>query len=289
MNINFPFVIGIGITEILTGNHLKFSSSNLHNYIDYRPTGMMVNTNDYAAVVVFFLIVFLMTPIQDTHLKRVLDLGAIVITAYIIFNTNSRSALITFILAILLYFISGLLSVQKNFFVLLLILLIIIIFCTLLINYVQLFNVLDRFLNKTNSTDERKSIYNYVVHLCESTNYLGLGVGATPHYVFYYVKNPIVISRTVNKVMGVHNFLLAILSDTGILGLLPMLLFLETILLNSLSYIKKNFSVFFSSFSLLACFLGASIGSSSIFEMRIIWICLGYCIAILSSNSEKEF
>jgi teichuronic acid biosynthesis protein TuaE len=288
ININYPFVLGIGIIEILSGNHLRFSASNLHSYIDYRPTGMMVNTNDYAAVLVFFLIVFLMTDFKIIPLKTILDLTAFSITLYIIFHTNSRSALITFIVITFLYFITGLLGKQKGFFVLLLLLVIINILFFLTINYAQVSNMLERFLNKTNSTDERKRIYLYVLGLCRQTNYLGLGVGTTPHYVFYYVKNPLIASQTANKVMGVHNFLLAILSDTGILGLFPMLLFFETILLNSLSFIKKNFFAFFVSFSLLACFFGASIGSSSIFEMRIIWICLGCCIAVLSSNSEKE-
>ncbi|EGP5632705.1 MAG: O-antigen ligase family protein [Enterococcus faecium] len=288
ININYPFVLGVGLIEVLTGNHLKFSSSNLHNYVDYRPTGMMVNTNDYAAVLVFFLIVFLITSFKHIKIKLAFDLGAIFISSYIIFNTNSRSALLSFIITITLYIINGLLSKQKNFFVLLLLLILVFSIFIIIINFNQSSTLLDRFLNKTNSTDERKEIYTYVLRLCRQSNYLGLGVGTTPHYVFYYVKNPLIASRTINKVMGAHNFLLAVLSDTGIFGLLSILIFLETILLSVLSYIKKNFPDFFSSFALLFCFLSASIGSSSIFEMRIIWICLGCCLAVISNNAKKE-
>ncbi|GKQ43356.1 hypothetical protein RD055328_12790 [Companilactobacillus sp. RD055328] len=279
------------IGEYFMNVHLKFSTAYLSGY-DTRPTGMFVNTNDFAAFISMYLVVLLLA-FDDKTIKGKIGLIitipiVLVVNLLLIIQTNSRTGFVAFIVILLLLVIKYI-KLQNG--------IIVITIMTLAWIFQQdAYSVLDikelivrvesTFHGKMDSTAERLKIYRYALDSIIK-HPLGVGVGSSQKDVFYLLNGYMNLPPAASQSMGMHNFLLAILFDTGFVGLFGFLVVLIYMGFHSIRlYFKRTEYIFCYPLLTLVGFISVSVGSSSIFEMRTVWIAFGLAAAIILNRKQ---
>ncbi|EPI12591.1 O-antigen ligase family protein [Enterococcus faecalis] len=288
--VNFFILIPILLRECITGVHLSVSQGNNDRYGRnlYTPTGMMYGTNDMAVVLVLFLIVAICYLSSKKMYKT--SFLIYVISAYILYFTDSRSAMVGFLIVTIItiygYF-------KKNIFVTsLLFVFLTLAFLIVLgskkegaIKYIQ--QIFHNVLSKQGSTETRFQMYKYAWNLFISSNGVGVGVGNAyrPMGMLLRYNQQLLYNMNIfgETSVGVHNFFLQVLSETGIAGFLSMAGFYVYTLINSIQvFIKKQDLLNLVPLTICIMFFCASVGSSSIFNMRIIWLFFGIGLSVLN-------
>lgn len=279
----------IGMYEALTGWHLKYSSGNLLGYLDYRPTGMLVNTNDFAGYLVIYMSICSMYLLQKKTLISYIIMAFMVATVgFLIIETHSRTAFLSYslicflmmvkcikpIFSFLVIYAGGLLVSMKYLY---------------FSHLSEATQLVQTFSDKEASTNERAYIYEFVLSLIKSRWFMGVGAGNTPLYVFNALYGSTNVDLSTSNTMATHNFWLSVLSDIGFLGSVPIFSFFLLFLVYSLylMFTNKAFNACVP-LSIMIGFIGSSVGSSSIFEMRVIWIALGIGMSILFIEKKED-
>ncbi|MBC6310862.1 O-antigen ligase family protein [Listeria sp. FSL L7-1582] len=276
----YVMTIAIGLWEILTGDHLKYSAGNILSYGDMRPTGLLVNTNDYSSYIAFYIPVLLLFLFQKkTILKSLIGIASLGALTFIILETESRSGLVAFavVVALTLYKIFH----HKIIFFFGLIMSTLIGLSLLLIQHGA--KLTTYFTGKTDSTNQRAFMYETIFQLCKEHNFLGVGIGVTPKYVFTALYGTSNIPDTMQRTMSAHNLWLSNLSDVGIIGFFPFILLFIWFVTHAMRlYIQNQQLLAAIPICILVAFVAISIGSSSIFEMRIVWLGLGLALTTIN-------
>lgn len=297
---NYVVSLGIGLYEVISGKHLRFSAGTLLNYADSRPTGWLVNTNDYASyLVIYFGLVslYLLSSKKKWHFAIWLVLLAVV--TYLVIESHSRTGFLGLVAIVALV----LFKVLRIQYFLLAIFGGAVAFCSKAI-YSSIASsgltsqLVDSFTGKGDSTEERMFMYKFVIQLCKDHHFLGVGAGNTPRFLFEALYGTANVDITGSQTMAAHNFWLSIISDIGLIGFIPILIFF-------LYYLYQAATIYITNSNLkgaipaavLLGFIGVSVGSSSIFEMRVIWIALGLGLAVIcllqrekiSKQTESNF
>ncbi|MBC6308696.1 O-antigen ligase family protein [Listeria sp. FSL L7-1582] len=285
---------------MISGKHLRFSAGTLLNYADSRPTGWLVNTNDYASyLVIYFGLVslYLLSSKKKWHFAIWLVLLAVV--TYLVIESHSRTGFLGLVAIVALV----LFKVLRIQYFLLAIFGGAVAFCSKAI-YSSIASsgltsqLVDSFTGKGDSTEERMFMYKFVIQLCKDHHFLGVGAGNTPRFLFEALYGTANVDITGSQTMAAHNFWLSIISDIGLIGFIPILIFF-------LYYLYQAATIYITNSNLkgaipaavLLGFIGVSVGSSSIFEMRVIWIALGLGLAVIcllqreknSKQTESNF
>lgn len=291
----YVFCVILGLIEVITGWHMPLSG-NVLEYTEamnkYRPAGLQYNYNDYAAFLVMFLplIIWLINN-WKTKMKFLVGLLLIGVVTFLVISTYSRVSLIMLAIEILVIFF-----IWFRYFGVLLT-----IFCSMVVALFVQFQanlnndnpineVIRAFTDKSHSTSERLLLYRKTLQIIKDSHFLGVGVGNTP----VELNNSIVGYATMNDAYRApHNFILESIGNTGFIALSLIFLLLIT-LYYSLKFLLNNKSdkLFgFIPILMLVEFLIASVGISTIIEIRFLWLALGIVIAILSYKDfwkEKE-
>ncbi|EUJ30961.1 O-Antigen polymerase family protein [Listeria floridensis FSL S10-1187] len=281
----YLLTIGIGFYENITGNHLAQSAGSQNGFLDTRPTGFMVNTNDYSSYLTFYFSLLSVFMLRNKKLfGAALWVAGTVALFYLIVETNSRSGLVAFVIIVVLVLYKVL---SKNYFAVLAV------GATLIGSIVYVVskkmsagstsNAISYFSDKQNSTDERMFMYNFVWNLIKDNHFLGVGSGVTPKYMFVALFGTTNIDLSSKQTFGAHNFWLSNLSDVGILGIMPFAaLFIFMSYYSIKIFITERNMLSLVPLCILISFAASSIGSSSIFEMRVVWIGMGFALMIIN-------
>lgn len=290
--IAFIIMIGIGIWEILTGNHLPGSKySDLQNYyFRYLPVAVFYNTNDFATFISISLPIILIGISQIIKsLKWYVGAAVFIIAIYVLANTQSGANIVAVILEMSFWFLilqKGISRIKIIVFALLASLLIFSFYS----------DIAQTALNKvtvqlnTIPTDlaegaNRKSLYLNGLHFAIESYGFGVGAGN----VEYYMENsPIYFTHAIDM----HNWFLEILVNYGILVFIGYL-FLYFGLLRSLYqiYRKTKFPQYkLAAQGLLVSMVGfsvASLSSSSIISFIPQWLLFGCALALINIARQK--
>lgn len=278
--------IAIGLWESLTGDHLKYSAGNILSYGDTRPTGLLVNTNDYSSYLAFYIPVLLLCLFhKKTIFKSLIGIAALGILTFIILETESRSGLIAFSVVVLLMLYK--IFHHKIMFFFGLIMSTLIGLCFLLVQHGA--QLTAYFTGKTDSTNQRAFMYETIFQLCKEHYFLGVGIGVTPKFVFTALYGTSNIPDAMQRTMSAHNLWLSNLSDVGILGFFPFILFTIWFIVHAMRVYAQNQQLLAAiPICILVAFAAISIGSSSIFEMRIVWLGLGLAATLINLIEQKR-
>lgn len=277
----------IGLWESITGNHLKYSSGNFLSYGDTRATGFLFNTNDYSSYLAFYLpLLLLFLTSKKSIVKMIIatiSLGALL---FIILETESRSGLVAFVIVVILTCYK--IFEQKIIFLSSLILSVLAGIVFFLAKSGGI-GMLAYFTGKVASNLERATMYREVLELCKEYNFLGVGIGVTPKFLYTALYGSTNLPSVENQVISAHNLWLSNLADVGIIGILPFILFSLWMVVNAVKLYFQNKSVIAAiPLCIIVAFIAISVGSSSIFEMRIAWIGLGLALTIIHLLQNKK-
>lgn len=289
--LNYLIIISYSLYEVQTGNHLIYSAGNLRNYLDTRPTGVLRNTNDFAAFVGMYLAICCPILLRKRKLWAMIFFAVMMLVdLYIVIETHSRTGFLILIFIIALISYKTLKSIDF------------IISLYLLTAFLVIKNIYGRFFGsvvdgalvatfteKGNSTEERFHIYRSLWDLAKENFFTGVGVGNTPSHVYTILNGTTNLVKGDSHLMGAHNFFLSVFSDVGFIGFLPLLLFFVYFFVESVRTYVHSESIFsFIPLVVFISFIGVSIGSSSIFSMRVVWIGLGIAFAVISVLKNKN-
>ncbi|MBC6316032.1 O-antigen ligase family protein [Listeria grandensis] len=293
---NYIISIGIGLYEALSGKHLRFSAGSLLNYADSRPTGWLINTNDYASYLVIYFglaSLYLLTSKKKSH--QLIWLIMLVAVTFLVIESHSRTGFLGWACIVFLVLFKVL---RIQYFLIAIFGGITALFCKVIYSSFassgETSQLVESFTGKGESTQDRMFIYKFVIQLCQDHHFLGVGLGMTPRYVFDALYGTANIDLSGSQTMAAHNFWLTIISDIGLLGFIPVLIFfLYFVYWAVRGYLKNRSLKAAMPMVILVGFIGISVGSSSIFEMRVIWIALGVGLAIINllqreKNGEVE-
>ncbi|WP_163654759.1 O-antigen ligase [Listeria sp. PSOL-1] len=288
----FILAVLVGCYETITGSHLFYSTGVTLGNWDHRPTGFLFNTNDYSSFLSMYFpiaIYFLLKKINFLRVGLSLLCGGVVF--YLVIATESRTGLVAFAVVTLIIIVKSFHKVIVGFVFFILSCFIGI--YALLAPYTTNID-LAYFTEKEASTDQRVLIYETLLNLIKENHFLGVGMGVVPKYIFTQLYGTVNIPANMQQTMGAHNFFLANLADVGIIGVCFFLLFFLWLSYQSIkTFFKKKALVYSIPLSVIITFLTVSVGSSSIFEMRVVWIGLGIALVIIQlylkeRNSENE-
>lgn len=283
----FLLSIGVGIYETVTGNHLRHSAGTFINREDFRATGFLRNTNDYCSYLsIYFPIVIHLIVRKKTIVRTCLSLSFFAVLIMIIISTESRTGLLAFLIVSML----TMMKLYDKWITRL------ILFAgvTGLGFYVMVMQVVNSqqfsyVTGKQGSNEERLLMYETLIKITKESYFLGVGIGVVPKYIFKVTQGMVNVPIGAQKTLGAHNFWLANLADIGIIGVSFFLLFfMWTSYQSSLLIIRESDSIMTLPASILISFMAISIGSSSIFEMRVTWIGIGIALAIIQLNLKKR-
>ncbi len=285
----YGFCLVIGLIEVLTGWHMSLSGNVLEYTQErhkYRPAGLQYNYNDFGAFLVMFLpLVVWGINTWKWHVKYVLIVAVVGLSGFLVINTYSRVSMVIWIIEVvvllILWFrvwgviasVIGLLAIVS-------------------VNVLHLgaensslfTDVVSAFTEKGGSTNERLMMYQKTLQIINESHFLGVGVGNVP----IELNNSIMGHGTMdNAYRAPHNF---ILETVGNIGLWSFFLFavIVMVLILSLKYLFVHMKYgFFAVVPVLimAEFLSASVGISTIIEIRFLWISLGIALAIVSNQA----
>ncbi|MBC1501707.1 O-antigen ligase family protein [Listeria weihenstephanensis] len=281
---NYTISIGIGLYEVLSGEHLRFSAGILLGYADPRPTGWLVNTNDYASyLVIYFGLVSLVLLSSKKKINIAIWLCLLAIVTYLVIESHSRTGFLGLVsvVALVLFKVLRIQTFILTIFGGAVALCAKVIYSSVASSGLTA-QLVDSFTGKGDSTQERVFMYKYVIQLCKDHHFLGVGVGNTPRFVFEALYGSSNIDLSGSQTMAAHNFWLSIISDIGFIGFIPILIFFIYFIYQAITmYITNNTLKGAIPATVILGFIAVSVGSSSIFEMRVIWIALGLGLAVV--------
>ncbi|EUJ23353.1 O-Antigen Polymerase family protein [Listeria grandensis FSL F6-0971] len=286
----YVLTIFIGLGESFTGHHLKYSAGNILSYGDTRPTGLLVNTNDYSSYLAFYVPFLMLCLFQKrSGLKMCTGIGALMALTFLILQTESRSGLVAFAVVVVLT-LYKLFAHKVLFFFGVFMTAFASLTLFLVKNSAQ---VNEYFHGKVNSTNQRIFIYETIWRLCQEHHYLGVGIGVTPKFVFTALYGTANIPMGMQQTMSAHNLWLSNLSDVGLLGIFPFILCFLWFLIHAMKVYAANQGLLSATpLCILIAFMAISVGSSSIFEMRVVWLGMGLALTIihlLTKEREKKY
>ncbi|EUJ25482.1 O-Antigen polymerase family protein [Listeria cornellensis FSL F6-0969] len=145
------------------------------------------------------------------------------------------------------------------------------------------------FTGKTDSTSQRAFMYETIFQLCKEHYFLGVGIGVTPKFVFTALYGTSNIPDSMQRTMSAHNLWLSNLSDVGLIGFFPFVLLVIWFIVHAMKlYVQNKQLLAAIPICILIAFAAISFGSSSIFEMRIVWLGLGLALTIISLAEQKR-
>ncbi|RDW99441.1 hypothetical protein UR08_11440 [Listeria kieliensis] len=284
-----PFLlsIGVGCYEMFTGNHLWYSSLAGKGYPDYRPTGLLTNTNDFSSYLSIYFPLFIYLLFQKNMWWRwLIALSSMGILFFLVVASESRTGLLAFGIMLLLLIIKLFSKLISGILLFIGINLVSIFLLVMQLIGKQEFGYL---VGKETSTDQRLLIYETGLNVAKESHFLGVGIGVVPNYIFQALYGTVNIPDDMQQTMSAHNFWLATLADVGILGLCCVLFFFIWLLVYACrQFVNEKGLLTGTSLSILIAFVAISIGSSSIFEMRVVWLGVGIALAIVHLNLRKK-
>ncbi|KGL41146.1 O-antigen ligase [Listeria sp. SHR_NRA_18] len=274
--------IGIGLYEINTGLHL--SKSGLTDVIgnaQFLPSGIFFNPNDLASFLALFLPIILVYMHSRTIIgslyKGLLVIGAV----YIIIETQSR---IAFVLILVILFLL-LLRYSWRWGALALLC---IPFVLQLPGMQDTINQVNQtYTDKTNSTDLRLDITNYTWQTAKESYFMGVGPGNVQIELAKYFPAE---EQNNDGAVSVHNFLLEVLANYGLLSLLFLLAFLFYLFYRSWRYWLENKEKkvkYLIPLLITLAFPFIAFASSTTLEKSYIWISFGIVLAILNQYDKR--
>ncbi|MBC1605347.1 O-antigen ligase family protein [Listeria rocourtiae] len=280
-----------GVIQNITGVQGRYSTGSLLNYSDYRPSGFFINTNDFSAFLILFIgIVIYAITRKRSWIATTAVVILLILVVYLTLQTNSRTGLIGLLLILGCLFTRKW-SVLRGLLTLLIIngvALFLYINYTFLLEHSIIHRVTAIFTGKTGSTNERMDMYKGLWGIFQKNPFHGIGVGVSPAKVFEILFGNINIDPQMGRTMGAHNFFLSSLTDLGILGFACMILFSGAILFMSMRvWVCGSSIVYLIPITIFIGFICISIGSSSIYTTRIVWIGLGILLAIVNLLREE--
>lgn len=288
LGLNYLLILSYSlIFEYILGQHLRFSTAYTSGY-DMRPTGMFVNTNDFAVFLVLFYVIWLIPQLIAIKRARSQWLLSLKVTAiwlavlFLIIQTSSRSGFVALVL-VTLVLMSHVASLKMRLLTILLASTVAIL--QLVRGHLSMISLLlklqNTFMGKMNSTHERMQIYRYAFFAILKKP-SGYGAGTSLRHVYYLLKGYMNLPDPSQQSMGMHNFILAVFFETGVLGLLGMGILLAFYAYRAVKLMRTSRDYLSSvPFLTLICFFSASVGSSSILEMRTLWIAFSLGLALL--------
>lgn len=288
-----PFLlsIGVGCYEMLTGNHLWYSSLSENGYPDYRPTGLLTNTNDFSSYLSIYFPIFVYLLLKKNSWWRwLIVLSSAAVLFSLVVASESRTGLfacgVTLLLIVIKLFSKQIVGILL--FISMNLIGIYLLFMKLIEK--QEFSYL---VGKETSTDQRMLIYETALNVAKDSHFLGVGIGVVPNYIFQALYGTVNIPIQMQQTMSAHNFWLATLADVGILGLCCVLFFFSWLFFFAVKlFVSKKGLLAGVPLCILMAFIAISIGSSSIFEMRVVWLGIGIALAIIHLNlrgKEEEY
>jgi teichuronic acid biosynthesis protein TuaE len=302
----FVFLINIVIAliEISIGWHLKvIPEFYLNTWVTRAPYTFYDNINDTAGYFMLFLpLTFI--PLSKTKKKRFIFFVIFILTSIIIIKTSSRVNYIVLLIQFLFFiniFLKGIKTHTSKYLVGVFLIIAIIILAIQIINgnvgeaqsklVEEVSSLRGIFTADSGSLFVRRELMVESINILLNSSLLGVGAGNIERYISD--ANISYLEGTSN----LHNWWFELLSNYGIFIFIAFVIFYLK-LLSSLRKLSKNNqtkkgkiyagSVFISilSFSLV------SLGSSSIIQIRYMWILFGITLATINSIkielSEKE-
>jgi teichuronic acid biosynthesis protein TuaE len=292
----------VALVEISTTFHFKILNSYyLNTWVERAPYTFFDNINDTAGYFTLFMPLSFII-LSNTRKKRLLFTIIFTLTSFIVISTSSRVNYIVIILQ-LIYFIKLFLKIEKintakyipKIFVSVLILVIVSVFIVIARGE---YNVIESSLAKELISlkgvlsDKSGSLYIRRQLVIESINILidsaliGVGAGNIEKHVF---------NAGISSLEGtynLHNWWLELAGNYGIILFMGFIIFYLSIL-HSLQKIKydevyKSYNVYaYSSYISILSFSIVSLGSSSIIQIRYVWILLGIALAIINCYKSE--
>jgi teichuronic acid biosynthesis protein TuaE len=278
----------VGLWNHLTQQHLSTSSIlNAPPHKKHIPTAVFFNQNDYAsylAVSSFFLISFI--KYIKSHLLKIIGVIILALSMYLIYVTESRASLLAVLLAV-----AGMAFVILKPKTRIILSMLLIGFVTLLIS-TQL-DTATAFLNNEQTSDNSVNIRTNLIKnaLYFTSESLGFGVGSGN--AEYYMKNYFIYPT--QNVLNVHNWLLEILVNNGVLIFIGyILLYLSLII--KIFYLYKTAEnpvskmIAEALLGALFVFAFASISPSSVSNLNYHWMLLAFSIGYINMSkiNRKE-
>lgn len=271
----FLFQQVLAFLEIFYGIHI--SNSRYYEGIINVPTGFFNNENDFAT----FLIISLSILLFFINTRNIVFITVILLfTIFVIFETKSRTNIITLFLFLLLY----IKIFNKK---ILAFLIVILTFIVVVFNYESFFSLLE--IDKIiNFEDESISVrYNNIVLSINAMfdNYtFGIGSGGMENYILKHSLN--------NSITAVHNWYFEILGNYGLIIFWGYLTF-KLFIIYSLYFIMKNSNDKSIEKKISICLLFSNVGflfgcisMSSIIHFLPYWILLGITLAFININRQ---
>ncbi len=284
-----PFLlsIGVGCYEMLTGNHLWYSSLAENGYPDSRPTGLLTNTNDFSSYLSIYFPLFIYLLLQkNTWWRWLIALSSTGVLFSLVIASESRTGLLAFGITLLLIVFKLFSKLVSGILLFIGINLVSIFLLVMQLIGKQEFSYL---VGKETSTDQRLLIYETALNVARDSHFLGVGIGVVPNYIFQALYGTVNIPDDMQQTMSAHNFWLATLADVGIIGLCCVLFFFIWLLVYACrQFVNEKGLLAGIPLSILIAFIAISIGSSSIFEMRVVWLGIGIALAIVHLNLRKK-
>ncbi|MBC1435172.1 O-antigen ligase family protein [Listeria rocourtiae] len=274
--------IGVGIYEITTGLHLKKSALvGAVGNIQFLPTGTFFNPNDLASFLVLFLPVVLVYMRSETIIGKIVKIVLSLLCIYIIVETQSRIALV------LIVGILFILILKKSWKCGVMILLAM----PLLLQLPAMQEVIEQvnktYTEKNNSTDFRLEITNYTWQTVLESHFIGVGPGNVQMKLSQYFP---VDEQNEEGNISVHNFLLEVLANYGLLSALCFFLFLYFVWYFSFRLWRANKTK--ESWHMLPLIISVafpfiSFASSTTLEKSYVWISFGIILAVLNHYFKR--
>lgn len=170
---NYTISIGIGLYEVLSGEHLRFSAGNLLGYADPRPTGWLVNTNDYASyLVIYFGLVSLVLLSSKKKINIAIWLCLLAIVTYLVIESHSRTGFLGLVsvVALVLFKVLRIQTFILTIFGGAVALCAKVIYSSVASSGLTA-QLVDSFTGKGDSTQERVFMYKYVIQLCKDHHF----------------------------------------------------------------------------------------------------------------------
>lgn len=269
--------IGVSIYEITTGLHLKKSALvDAIGDVQFLPSGTFYNPNDLASFLVLFLPFVLLYMRSETIFGKLLKITLSVMSVYIIIATQSRIALALIIAILLLYLVKK--SWKWGVMILL---------CVPLMLQLPMMQTISGQVNQTytqkdSSTDLRLEITSYTWQTIQDTHFIGLGPGNVQMALAQYFPAD---EQNGEGGVSVHNFLLEVLANYGLLSSLFLLLFLYFVGHYSFQLWLRNKSKqswYMLPLLISIAFPFISFASSTTLEKSYVWISFGIILAVLN-------
>ncbi len=284
-----PFIlsVSVGAYEMITGKHLWYSSLKESGYLDYRPTGFLTNTNDFSSYLSIYFPLFIYLLLQKKTIGRTLiALSSTAVLLLLVIATESRTGLLAFVITIILMIWKLYSKPVASCISFIGVCLGGIYFLIMKLLIAQEFSY---FIGKQTSTDQRLFIYETVLHVAKESHFLGVGIGVVPKFVFEALYGTVNIPTDLQQTMSAHNFWLATLADVGIIGLGCFALFFGWLSFQAIKlFLEEKGMLGGLPLCIIIAFIAISIGSSSIFEMRVVWLGIGLALAIIHLNLKKK-